>query len=259
MKKQVGRGAGLLRGWKSATAVPDRGRSVSIGTDTWMCTVDDWRSAADDGQRKGGGADRSCQSGVGKLGGIDQQGARRSMGSSGGAGAQEQWLNVETDIGIELIAGLPRADSCKRSWRRQSTRRRKQCEDTLLVPVARHPKTLCAVGVVLFKTNLTRFCGTHQRLHSPLAYVDGEWGQERWRTRRGGFFTDLDGTLLLEDQWRQDDGPVEKVKEDRIGFRGDFYTHCIETSGHRRDKALPAEGVAAVGRGGSVAFARAAV
>ena len=49
---------------------------------------------------------------------------------------------------------------------------------------------------------------------------------------------------------RQDDKPLEKVKEHRIEFRGDFYTYYVETSGQRRDKPFPAKGVAAVGRGG---------
>ena len=63
---------------------------------------------------------------------------------------------------------------------------------------------------------------TPQRLHSPLAYVDGEWS----RIRRGGFFAFLDGTLLPADQRRQDGGPVEKVEENRIEFRGDISTFC---------------------------------
>ena len=52
--------------------------------------------------------------------------------------------------------------------------------------------------------NLSDFTTVHQRM------------LVRWRTRLGGFFTDIDGTLLLVDQWRQDDGPVEKVEGGRL-------------------------------------------
>ena len=84
-----------------------------------------------------------------------------------------------------------------------------------------------------------------QRPHSPLAFVDGEWGQVRWRTRRGSFVTN--GTSLkLNDQLKQDDHPVEKVMEDGLylglDVRDDFYAYCVENSCQRRDMPLPAEG-----------------
>ena len=82
-------------------------------------------------------------------------------------------------------------------------------EDTL---VGRHTKTrFVVVGVVKFKTLLTRFVD-----HSPLAFVDGEWGRVRWRTRRGSFVTDGTSLKQLDDQWKQDDQPAERVKEDGL-------------------------------------------
>ena len=55
-----------------------------------------------------------------------------------------------------------------------------------------------------------------------MAFDDGEWGQVRWTTRRGLY-------LCLDVR--------------------DFFTYCVGTSRQRRDKPLPAKGVAAVGRG----------
>ena len=66
-----------------------------------------------------------------------------------------------------------------------------------------------------------------------------EWDQVRWPFRRH----------LLADQWRHKDGPPSRQWKNRIEFRGDFYTFCVENSCQRRDKPLPVKGVAAGGRG----------
>ena len=75
-------------------------------------------------------------------------------------------------------------------------------EDILVVPVSKtHQKTFWVQGNCSVSRH-TRFCGPTQRLHSPLTFADGQWDQVCWRTRRGGFFTDLEGTSLKLDDGR---------------------------------------------------------
>ena len=84
------------------------------------------------------------------------------------------------------------------------------------------PKTFGAVGVVVFKTHLTRFCGPLPllpcplsppplRLHSPLAYVDGEWGQVRWRRTMASTSTWTSATTPTPSAW----GPLATVATSR--------------------------------------------
>ena len=122
-------------------------------------------------------------------------------------------------------------DSCERSWKTHSLSR---LQDT--------PKRCVLLGSSCSRHTWHGFVEPTQRLRSPLAYVDGEWDQVRRRTRRGGYFAFLDGTLPFADQWRQDGGSVEKVEENRSEFRCDIYTFCVGSHNQRRDKPVPAKG-----------------
>ena len=75
---------------------------------------------------------------------------------------------AETEACIGLSFSQERADHCKRSRRRRSTRSRTQRQDTPVVPVADTPKRCVLLGLSCSRHTRQGFVEPTQRLHSPL-------------------------------------------------------------------------------------------
>ena len=133
--------------------------------------------------------------------------SRRGLGGDGDAGSLTPRCSATPIHCMRCVA-----------WTDTSHKHRVRITTTTLsLPIPPHHHQSSEVCTRVLRVVIPFFGHWWSPCHSPLAYVDGEEGQVRWRT-----------TMASTSTWTSSPTPTP--------------TACAGTSGQRRDKPLPAKG-----------------